>query len=134
SHVNDDRSAEAPGEGKLAAEGLLLDVARRQVPEVVQADLADGDDLGCEASASSSSSASAVSVVASWGCTPTAAQTPSWAAAIPTAALLVARSVPMVTIRPTPAARARSSAAPRAASIPPPTSSSWQWASTHAYP
>src|SRR5438270_2468837 len=65
--------------------------------------------------------------VASWGCTPTVAHTPSAARATSTALRDSSASVPMVMTRSTPSARASSTA-----SMPTPSYWTWQWESAHA--
>src|SRR5579875_887144 len=64
--------------------------------------------------------------LASWGCRPTVAQTPSWAAASSRAAFDCSASVPTVTSRATPAALASSTACG-----PNPFQGRWQWLSHH---
>src|SRR5580693_5630108 len=83
--------------------------------------------LGCLAKARMASKSSASSPAASWGCVPTVKKTSSYRSAIATTPAAFDTLVPIVIIRSTPAARARSTTPSRSSAKS--GKSRWQWLS-----
>lgn len=93
----------------IGAEILLLNVPWRLVVEIIEADSPMPMTFGCAASAAIASGSATGNSSAAWfGWIPTQAQTLSNFSAISMASRDWLRVTPMVTIAPTPAARARS--------------------------
>src|ERR1700677_97368 len=83
--------------------------------------------LGCLENARIASKSSAPSPAASWGCVPTVKKTLSYRSAIATTPGALSTRAPMVIIRSTPAARARSTTPSRSSAKS--GKSRWQWLS-----